>query len=353
MEKSILDTAKVKSNLHGELILILFEYCNLSCQMCYQDHSAKVGMDKIAEKFDLAASSMLALKKSGKTSTTVNFMGGELLADELPDSIFGEYELLINKVREYGKSIDLPTEMHISTNLVWKKTERVNAFLDRVGIQIAVSYDPAGRFNTENFEIFKQNLVKFKPYIKFVGTVMTKPSIDRFMSDNVPFFDYIYNNFDITFDHYTPEGGDLFPDPNLKTSNFLMPSDVELREFYKFMLDRWSNCHPFKDMTIKTSQPLSCMSTITVRQNANIDSCTTYDIATNKPTQQVVAFFGNLSKHKDKWLEDYDCLSCEHIQYCTFGCFMNNHTKKIRTQEACWLKEVYNYVDEKNKNSVY
>jgi radical SAM protein with 4Fe4S-binding SPASM domain len=309
-------------------------------------------MDKIAEKFDLVASSMLALKKSGKTTTTVNFMGGELLADDLPDSLFSEYETLIKRVRDYGISIDFLTEMHISTNLVWENTNRVKDFLDRVGIQIAVSYDPAGRFNTENFEIFKKNLVEFKPYVKFVGSVMTKPSIDRFMARSVPFFDYIYNNFDITFDHYTPEGGDLFPDPNLKTSNFLMPADVELREFYKFMLDNWPNCQPFKDMPEKSPQPLSCMSTITIRQNANIDSCTKYDITTAAPAQQVVTFFGNLSKHKDQWLEDYNCLSCEHMQYCTFGCFMNNHTKKIRTQEECWLKEVYNYVDEKNKNSL-
>jgi len=349
MKNSILDTAKVKSNLHGELIVILFEYCNLSCQMCYQDHSAKVGMDKIAEKFDLVASSMLALKNSGKTTTTVNFMGGELLADDLPDSLFSEYETLINRVREYGISIDFPTEMHIATNLVWKNTKRVKDFLEKVGIQIAVSYDPAGRFNTENFEIFKKNLVDFKPYIKYVGTVMTKPSIDRFVANSVPFFDYIYNNFDITFDHYTPEGGDFFPDPNFKTSNFLTPSDVELREFYKFMLDNWPNCQPFKDMTKKSPQPLSCMSTITIKQNANIDSCTKYDIIPSTSTPQVVTFFGNLSKHKDQWLEDYNCLSCEHMQYCTFGCFINNHTKKIRTQEECWLKEVYDFVDEMNK----
>jgi radical SAM protein with 4Fe4S-binding SPASM domain len=235
--------------------------------------------------------------------------------------------------------------MHLASNLVWTKVARVKQLLDSTGIHLATSYDPAGRFNVDDFTLFKKNIVLFKPYIKQVGTVMIIPSMKKFQSNNVPFFDYIYNNFNVVFDHYTPQGGELFKDPREKISNLLIPTDVELRDFYKFMLTHWPECQPFKDMFLTQQQPMSCMSTVTIQPNAEVDSCTSYEI-TQSPTQHVVTFFGNLTKHKNQWADDYDCLSCEHMQRCSFGCFMNHHTKNMRTQEVCWLKEVYDFVDE-------
>jgi hypothetical protein len=335
-----------KENQKGELIVILFEFCNLDCQMCSQDHTDKTGIESIVDKFDSIKKSMDALQKKGKTFTSIHLMGGELLTDEHPDDLFDDYLSLIQRIRDYSDSINFPVEISITSNFIWKKTTRIKDFLDKANIEIFASYDPAGRFNSTTFEIFKNNIVEFKDYISQIGTVMTNPTVKKFMENNVPFFDYLYNNFTIVFDHYTPEGEGFGADTRSKFTNLLLPNDVELRDFYKFMIDRWPNCYPFIDTLSKVQQPMSCMSTVTIHPSSAVKSCAVYDVKESVPEQKMI-FFGRLAEQKMQWLEDYDCLSCIHMQRCSFGCFLNHHTKNIRTQETCWLQEVYDYADTK------
>ncbi len=42
-----------KKNSSGELIVVLFELCNLTCQACFQDHNSVIGIDQVREKFEL------------------------------------------------------------------------------------------------------------------------------------------------------------------------------------------------------------------------------------------------------------------------------------------------------------
>jgi hypothetical protein len=108
------------------------------------------------------------------------------------------------------------------------------------------------------------------------------------------------------------------------------------------MIDNWPNCHPFLETRNKNSQPMFCMGTMNVFPDSTVGSCQTYEV------KESVIHIGSLGKNKEKWFKDYDCISCEHMQRCSFGCFLNNHNKKSRTQELCWLKEVYDYSDVKN-----
>ena len=339
---------KNKRNVKGELIVILFELCNLSCQMCGQKHDDVNGISSIKDKIHSIKKSMLAIKQSGKNSLAINLMGGELFQDFLPDEIFFDYEFLINQIELYSKEINLPTTTLISTNLICNKIERVKNFLDKTKIKISVSYDPAGRFNILTFDTFKRNTKIFKEYISQVGIVMTKPTIEKFLKRKTPFFDYIYENFEVVFDHFSPEALGYKQLSDIKngedTAKKLTPSDVLLRDFYKFMYDNWNKCFPFFDLKNKGTQPMFCMSTLTITPESSITSCETYDV--NNEVKPTKIFFGNLNMKKDKWLSDYDCLSCEHMQRCTMGCF-TIHMRDIRTQEDCWLKEVYDYVDSK------
>jgi len=337
-----------KNNPRGELIVVLFEKCNLSCQMCPQKHNDSSGIDKVREKSQSIKKSIDALKLKGKTSLVINLMGGELFQDDLPDSIFTDYLYLIEDIRKYSEEISFSVDIHISSNLVWNKTTRVKNFLDESNIKITASYDPAGRFNLITFEKFKDNVIRFKEYISQIGVVMTKPSIDLFFKKQTPFFDYLYENFEIVFDHYSPEAigylGINDIKNGMKTVDKLLPSDVTLRDFYKFMYDNWPKCFPFVELSDKEPQPMSCMATVTITPESAITSCEKYDVD-NKVTP-VKIIFGKLDKMKDTWFEDYDCFSCEHMQRCSMGCYAN-HLKKGRTQQACWLKEVYDYVDGK------
>jgi radical SAM protein with 4Fe4S-binding SPASM domain len=333
-----------KNNTQGELIIILFEKCNLSCLMCMQNHSDETGIDSIREKIYSICNSLDVLKSKGKTSSVINLMGGELFEDSLADSIFEDYLFLIEEIRSYSDEINFPVNIQISTNLIWNKTSRVKQFLDKSKIKITASYDPAGRFNLITFDKFKENVKKFKDYISQIGVVMTKPSIELFMKNQVPFFNHLYSNFNIVFDHYSAEAVGYKSVSDYKKISIvdsLIATDTLLRDFYKFMFNTWPNCYPFKELTRKGLQPMFCMSTVTIPPDSSITSCEKYDVKIEKPVKVV---FGKLNEMKETWFDDYDCFSCEHMQRCSMGCFAN-HLRSGRTQKECWLKEVYDYVD--------
>jgi radical SAM protein with 4Fe4S-binding SPASM domain len=330
---TIIDNSK--ENSEGELIIFLFELCNLNCQMCYQDHDSIIGMDTIVERFDAVSKAIDGLIAKGKTAISINLMGGELFADNIKDEIFSDYVILIQKIKSYAMEKNIPINFQIVTNLIWEKTERVKTLLDKVELPIATSWDPVGRFNTSTLKIFKKNIVEFKDYISQVGVVMTKPTIKEFLKSTPELFEYIYNNFTVVFDHYTPDGKE-------NHIEHLLPTDVLLRDFYKFMVDNWPLCYPFSETLNNNKQPMFCMGTVNVMPENKVTSCQTYD-----NVKEVVVHFGKLQKHKEEWFEDYDCVSCKYMQRCSFGCFLNNHNKKSRTQKECWLKEVYDYIEER------
>ena len=56
----------------------------------------------------------------------------------------------------------------------------------------------------------------------------------------------------------------------------------------------------------------------------------------------------NKEDMETRFMEDYNCLECEHFNRCSLGCFLSHDLSETRTQEECWLKEVYNYVDSKH-----
>jgi hypothetical protein len=313
----------------GEIIVILFEFCDLSCLFCNQDHDSILGIDTIVDKFEQIKSSIETLQLKGKKDFAIHIMGGELFSDKLNDVVFEDYEKLTNKIRQYCESKDIPVKVYFVTNLIWTKKERVKSFLEKTKVELMSSYDPAGRFNTTTLEIFKQNADEFKKHINTVSVVITKPTIDKFLKNQVPFFDYLYDNFFIFFDYYGPE----------KNSNFLLPKDVEVRDFMKFMVDNWPKVFPVKDFFSKTKNKMTCMDTYTIMPTGQWGGCGQFEHLEKVIPLKMMT--------EQQWFDNYNCFECEHFQRCSLGCFMSNHVKDMRTQQECWLKEVYDYVDSK------
>lgn len=314
----------------GEIIVTLFEFCDLSCLFCNQDHNSVLGIDTVVDKFEEIKLCIETLQKKGKKDFAIHIMGGEVFSDKLKDSIYNDYKILVDKINRYGIENEIPIVVSFVTNFVWKKTDRVKKFLDESKVEVLTSYDPAGRFNVENFEIYKQNIQEFKNYVTSVNVIITKPNIDKFMKNQIPFFDYLYENFSIYFDYYGPENN----------KDLLMPKDVEVREFMKYMIDHWPNVAPMKNFHKKESMPMTCMDTYTVLPTGKWGGCGQFEkidhiIPIKKVTEQ-------------QWFDSYNCIECEHFQRCSLGCFMSNHVRDMRTQEVCWLKEVYDYVDSKH-----
>jgi sulfatase maturation enzyme AslB (radical SAM superfamily) len=337
-----------KYNPDGELIVYLFEHCNLTCQFCPQNHDSTLGMDAIKEKAEHVKLAIDAVKKKGKTGCVINIMGGEIFSDFIQDEYFDDYKFLVNELRTYSKQIGFPIQLHFATNLVFTLKERIKKFLQEIDIPIFVSYDPAGRFNTKTIEIFYENTKYFKEHISQIGCVMTRPSMEKIKSKSAPYFDELYENFDTVFDHFSAAPG--------IDGKFLAPTDAELRDFYQFMYDNYPRSNPFCNLPIKGNQPMSCMQTMQVMANNSITTCGHNELGvipfidvTGKQTRNAEIMSPMEDLVETKWFEDYNCLMCEHMQRCSFSCFLNNHmSQHLRTQDECWLKEVYDYVDKKD-----
>jgi hypothetical protein len=311
----------------GEIIVTLFEFCDLSCLFCNQDHDSILGIDTIVDKFEQVKLSIDKLIPKGKKEFSIHIMGGEVFSDKLSDKVYADYEELVNKIRDYGKEKNIPISVSFITNFVWTKTERVRNFIEKTQVDIMTSYDPSGRFNKNTFEIYKENIRNFKDYISSVNIVITKPSIDKFLNKQVPFFDYLYENFETYFDYYGPA----------KNQEFLLPTDVDIRNFMIFLVNNWPNSIPVRDFFSKTKQKMTCMDTYTVMPTGNWGGCGHFE-----NIEKVIPI-----KHitEQTWVDSYNCFECEHFQRCSLGCFMSNHVNGMRTQKECWLKEVYDYVD--------
>ena len=319
----------------GEIILTLFELCDLNCLFCNQDHNSIFGLDTVLDKIEQVKQTVEVLRKNkNKTNFVVNIMGGEIFSDRVPDKTFDDYATLVDLIRGYATEQEITIEPRFVTNFVWHKKDRVRNLIEKTKTKMGTSYDPAGRFNKEQFEIFQANVREFTPYIKGANVIMTKQNIEKFMKGQVPFFDYMYENFNIYFDYYTPE----------RNMNVLMPKDVELRDFIKLIVDKYPNCHPFVDFKIKTKKSMTCMDTFTIMPDASFGSCSI--LLTDL---KEIKFIPSKRDLEEQWFEEYNCLSCEHFSRCSLGCFLSNHIKGSRTQKECWLKEVYDYVDEKTK----
>jgi|TARA_R100000030_G_scaffold42622_3_gene32082 MoaA/NifB/PqqE/SkfB family radical SAM enzyme len=319
----ILDQVNKRQDV-GEIIVTLFEYCNLSCKFCNQDHNDLLGTDTITQKIELVQQE---IKRLNKKSYSVHFMGGEVFADSLPDQVFYDYNYVVNEINKWSRKEGYDVELCFTTNFVFTNTSRLDKLLAATGIKLLTSYDPSARFNKNTFKIFRENVERYKHNIKSVNVIMTKPSIKKFMNNDVPFFDTLYDLFGIYFDYYTPE----------KNMDMFLPTDVMLRDFMIYMLDKYPKVLPFSEMKNKMKKKMSCMDTITIMPNGSKGACTILLKGFKKPNVKKVAM-------EEEWFEQYQCLTCDHFQYCNMGCFLSNHIQSFRTQEACYLSEVYDVV---------
>lgn len=330
---------KSKRTDTGEIIVTLFEFCNLNCLFCNQDHDSVVGIDTIVQKVKQIKESIEELQKTkGKKSFSINIMGGEIFDDRLDDQVFEDYKTLVALIKFYASEKNIEVDIRFVTNFVWTKRDRVLKLIESTGCAIGTSYDPAGRFNKSTFEIFQSNVIEFTKYINSINVIMTKQNIDCFLKNQIPFFDYLYEHFDIYFDHYTPESN----------INAIMPKDVDLRDVNIYILDHWPNCYPFKNYKLKQKNNMTCMDTYTIMPNSSFGKCDIL-LTPGLPDKVIPIKFVPISKQdlEQKWFNDYNCLECEHFNRCALGCFLSNHIKDSRTQDICWLKEVYDYVDSK------
>lgn len=325
MYNSVID--KKSSNL-GEVIVTLFEHCNLACSFCSQNHNSFEGVNSIPEKYFAIKSVYENLRAQNKEQFSFHFMGGEILSDEISNQILSKIESLILRCQKSFEN----SEFLITSNMIWSDRVRVKNLLDRLNINLAVSYDPAGRFNTNQLNVFMDNVRYFKEYIQTVNIILTAPNIYKFLNKEVTGFDYLYENFNIYFDYYTPE----------KNASINCPSDTELLDMFKFLSINYPKVSPIdKYLLGDTRKNLTCQRTNVIAADGEIGHCNllvggNYRAMTHDSREKMEA----------KWIEGFNCLMCDYFSKCGLGCFQENHILPEKaTMEHCWLKDYWGFLD--------
>ncbi len=323
----------------SEIELHLFEFCNLKCNFCGQDHDSKEGTDSIGDK---AAPVMEFIKNNLLRSHIINIMGGEIFNDEIPDRLFDDYIDLVLKIHTFAESLGHEILVNWVTNLVYKKYQRVINLLETLeqkGVKnnISTSYDFFGRKTLLwKEELFKQNLENFKTRIYTIGFVLTKPTVDLIFKQDDSYFEYLYQNFPLYFDFYVPEKG----------ARFLMPSDQDLLDVYLFIAKKYPKISPIKDLLIEQQNKMTCYSLnkLTLLPSGKEVKCRYMDYKEDDFKNQI-----NYKSNENiimSFVEENECLSCKWFERCSFRCFVQADWADRVRLPGCFLKTFFNTIEQ-------
>lgn len=337
---SIYDLINQKVIDFAEVIVILFEHCNLRCAMCPQDHESEenISREEILSKVDYVAD---WINSNNKTRYfKIHIMGGEVFEDYFVDKDYlNIYQEFIDRVSARVIDKEKQIVFNFVTNLVFTNSTKVLNFLEKNNLDISISYDSTGRFSKKDLEVYKKNIEIFKNRISVVSCVMSSPSI-KAVIDGDDYFDYLYENFLIDWDS-------LWPTQTDNINRFLMPKESELLEFYKVLVDRYPNCLNVEHfVTDKPNMKMTCTrgnNTTILQDNTVPKGCSgaayLKDGKTEDPsTDEIVTNF----------FEKYNCFECEYFQRCPFTCFIKaDYKHTIEDLDECVFKQTFRYADEK------
>lgn len=335
------DIYKAISNkiiLHSEIVVCLFEHCNMECIFCPQKHDNIVGAsrEEILSKVDSIVNYINNNKRS--THFKIHTMGGELFQDQWIEK--GFLEIYSDFIKEINSRVDKGKEIEFNfiTNLVFDNTDLVMQFIESNNLLISVSYDAKGRFSLAQFETFKRNIEIFKDKIRMISCVGTKQNMRAIINGN-EYFSYLYDLFPCDWDSFLP---------SVPVSEKLMPAETELLEFYKFLVDNYPRCTNISYFTEDSvSNKMSCTrgNSYTVMPDGSTPKGCSGSVLLTSPASNDL-FSGAIV---EKFINTYDCFQCEFYKKCPFTCFIKNDYSKIkRDLGECVFKETFKYVKEKN-----
>lgn len=330
-----------KRDPEQEYTIHLFEYCNLSCAFCWQDHDRTVGVDDVLGKLP---SIEAFLQEETKDRVTFNVMGGEVFAPRIfTRELLESYKRFLDGLKElcerYGKTFTVSWV----TNLVTDKLDYIDELLAYAAAQgidsaLGTSYDPRGRFNPTNFAQFQDNVRYYheRKQLAGIGMVLTRTNVKYLLQDTDEYFKELYRTgIPIYLDYLMPD--------RLRTDS---PSDAELLELFKFVLVNYPKLQPAAAWLSRKPQPLSCRSSKLVLDDGT--RCQCGNLVEPKTAEQIyrvpIEALSN-AKIENAFLEKYNCISCEYLTRCQLGCFMQHNYKFREELDDCVYKLTHRFID--------
>ncbi|MCY1346704.1 hypothetical protein D9M68_17650 [compost metagenome] len=321
----VVNILEVKKGKWKEAHLILFEYCNLRCSFCHQDHESKIGIDTIQQKVD-----KLIANTDPRDAYVLNLTGGELFLDEFSDVLIEEYYEAGKRLLEHFDEALLV----LGTNLIYHNVARVIKLVNRLKrygrVQLATSYDPAGRFNAEQRALFFKNLVHVQDHVRTVNVVITKQNIQSFLDGHEGAeFKWMCEHFDVYFDHYIPS----------QMYEYIQPDEDLISQLYMHLNTHYPNSYPIKDWKNNVENTTTCRSTKIINKDNVVTTCWSEAGKDAILDEQE----GLLAKDEAelRFLEKYDCFSCEFYSRCGMRCFLHHSFVDDGLNDECQIKVMF------------
>jgi radical SAM protein with 4Fe4S-binding SPASM domain len=327
---------KPKRNDREEFFINLFEYCNLSCSFCWQDHDSIIGMDSITTN---AHNVINTIEQRGITAFDANVMGGELFCDEIDDSLFNDYKQFAKIIHEYASPRNIEFTITWVTNLIYHNTDRVIQLLhelrqEGIDTKITTSYDPTGRFNKQTLALFINNLDKFEDELQNVSVVLTKPNIRSILKDRDAVFVYLYNKYGIYVDYYSPE----------KNASTMAPSDSELLSVFYHFIDNYPKIGPIKDWIENHNNKLTCRSSNVILPTGETGKCRKLVNKKEQINFKSAIDIDDNTNMEHTFVTQHNCGTCEYFTRCGLGCFLLSDFMKRSELDECLFKITYDYI---------
>jgi len=189
-----------KRDPEQEYTIHLFEFCNLSCAFCWQNHQDKIGIDTVLNKLEPIEK---FISKEHKNKITLNLMGGEVFAPSIYNEELNKaYKQLSLGIQKIADKYNKQCSLNWVSNLVTDKLYLIEDLLqysknNNIISKLSTSYDPRGRFNPKQFEVFKKNIEYFGDRVTCFSCLLTKPNIEYYLNEGDEYFDYFYKMVNI------------------------------------------------------------------------------------------------------------------------------------------------------------
>jgi len=337
-----------KRDPEQEYTLHLFEFCNLRCGFCWQDHENRTGIDNITEKLVPIEE---WLKTERRDSVIFNAMGGEVFAPEIFDEhLLNAYKQLSVGIRDLCKKYNKQVKVNWVSNLVTDKYKEIDELLEysrsiELPAYLVTSYDTRGRFNINDFMQFKKSMEYFGDRVSCISMLLSVPNIKYLLTDKDPYFKKLYNEGKyIYFDYYMPD----------ETAHIQSPTDALLFEAFTFLAKNYPNVDPIRSWIKNKNNYASCRTSKLVMPDGTRCQCgnLVQDEKSIKMYKSKIEIRDN-SGIELAFLEKYNCASCEYHSRCSMGCFMQHDYKFREELDECVYKKTFRFIDEERISNNY
>lgn len=325
----VVNILREKKGRRKEAHLILFEWCNLRCSFCHQDHDSKVGFDAV----DMIRKAQTLIDSVDSDSEIViNITGGELFMDDVPDWMFGYYLTIGQMLLENFPHAKLVWGTNLIFKDVWRVARLIHMLRPYGKVVLATSYDPAGRFNEMQRVRFFEVLEEVAPLVETVNVVITKQNIESFLAGREGReVAWLCEQFDVYFDHYIPS----------QMYEYIQPDEELISALYLHLNKKYPNSYPIKDWKANVINETTCRSTKIINKDGVVSTCW------SEAGKGAILDEAEGLRAKDEaeiaFVEHYECFSCEYYTRCGLRCFLHD-TVLGEKSKVCSIKTMFDEI---------